>query len=592
MAALDQLVYLAMNRAVRLVGAGAGAVFLLLTIYFIVRHHVVPLSRDQWHMYHALLEQGVWQTSVTTVSGHRHVLAFMLYAIDLHAFSGNNHFLVGVDWALNLLLVAILLQAVRQLPASAVDRGLFGGWVVLWLCWLLNIALLGWGFNGINNYLSIVNTVLAVLCLYRAVHGPGGALAAVAALFFAALATFSFGNGVLVWPIALLLLLAWRAPGAWWLAVLLAAVLGVAAYCGLPGGEVVGQSLRFNGWQHLAFPVQVMGAPVYHLLRAWQCLPLPALDALGTLIGLLLTAVALVTAWQAVLARAPLDRVCSLALALVAIGYGTCLMLTMTRVEGVLDPAVDRFQVWALLVWVGLALWWYPATQPSRQRYWHAAFLLFPLLALPSQLDWGARLAEYRQRVEQSLLSYQVYLPVAEDAEKALHWNWENKVPHLFAVMELLREHRWNVFSASPAVGMGEYPGSLDGLPVCAVNVLAAADIRAGDLLPAAQVPAGSRYRVEAAQPSDRVGKRWRLAVSGQDWEAGWLLDASGQLQGLARPVRPNALPRASAWLRGIAREESGNAVAVIRWPAPEPADPAVWLVLLHQGQPVCRSGL
>src|SRR6478735_11078579 len=83
-------------------------VFLSITAYYIVFHHVSPLSRDQWHMYHMLFEQGLWRTSITTISGHRHILAFLLYDIDLHFFSGNNHFLVAFDWLLNLGLIALL----------------------------------------------------------------------------------------------------------------------------------------------------------------------------------------------------------------------------------------------------------------------------------------------------------------------------------------------------------------------------------------------------------------------------------------------------------------------------------------------------
>ena len=129
------------------------------------------------------------------MSGHRHILAFLLYDIDLNFFNGNNHFLVAVDWLLNLGLMALLCAQIRVCIVNPLSRWLLTGWVVVLLCWLLNIALLGWGFNGINNYMSILNTVLSIFFLHRAAHHPQHKTRnVVVSLLLGGLATLSFGT--------------------------------------------------------------------------------------------------------------------------------------------------------------------------------------------------------------------------------------------------------------------------------------------------------------------------------------------------------------------------------------------------------------
>ncbi|HSC76400.1 MAG TPA: hypothetical protein VLB90_09225, partial [Pseudomonadales bacterium] len=442
--------------------------FLAVTAYYVIFHHVSPLSRDQWHMYHALFEQGLWHTSITTVSGHRHILAFLLYDIDLHFFNGNNHFLIVVDWLLNISLIALICSQIRVCVGDFFSRWLLIGWTITLLCWLLNIALLGWGFNGINNYMSILNTVLAIFCLHRAVHDlQHKTRNIVLALLSGGLATLSFGNGILVWPVGLLSLYLWRAPLRFMVWFFVGMCVFFATYILLPGGNAVGEMLRFNGWNIVLFPLQLMGGPLYHLLRAWQILPETALSPIATGFGVLVCLLAGLVFWQRLQRRSAVDSLDALAIALILIGFGTTGLLTLTRVEGVLDPSVDRFQIWALLVWSGLSVLLYRGITPAGQRGWQVFFLVFPLLALPAQLDWGARLAEYRTRVDNALLAYQVYLPVSADAEKALHWNWQNKLSHLFPVLAELRMQHLNIFTSGAADWLGKpLPPTAADLPV------------------------------------------------------------------------------------------------------------------------------
>jgi hypothetical protein len=559
------------------------AVFLAITVYYIVCHHVSPLSRDQWHMIDALLQQGLWRTSITTVSGHRHLLAFLLYDIDLKFFQGNNHFLIAVNWLLNLAFIAVIITQVQRCIADAWSRWLLSGWIIVLLCWLLDIALLGWGFNGINNFMSILNSMLAIVVLHRAVHEPlHRRRDAVLAVLLAGLATLSFGNGILVWPVGLVSLYLWGAPLRFIGGFALGALALLAVYLLLPGGSAVGEALRFNGWHIVLFPLEVTGGPLYHLLRAWRVLPEGLLMPLAQASGVLLTVLAVQLLWQRLRRRGAVDRLDALAIALVLTGYGTDVMLTLTRVEGVLDPTVDRFQIWALLVWVGVTILLYRSVSQQGQRIWRVLFMLFPLLALPAQLDWGARLAEYRTRVDNALLAYQVYLPVAEDAEKALHWNWENKLTHLFAVLEYLRERQLNIFTDGAAVYLGRPLPETAGLRVCQWTLVSKDSIAAKDVLETRDLTNVEAYRVEGDPAQPVVGWRWFVNVEEASWDAGLIADGSNRVRGLLQPVQNSLLPRMS----GV-RHDSFNAYGVARM-----GQATGRLVLLQAGHPLCVSEL
>ena len=569
------------------------AVFLSITAYYIIFHHVAPLSRDQWHMYHMLFEQGLWRTSITTVSGHRHILAFLLYDIDLNFFKGNNHFLIAFDWLLNISLIALLCSQIRACIADNISRVWLIGWTIVLLCWLLNIALLGWGFNGINNYMSILNTVLSIFFLHRAVHvTQHKTFNTIIAVLLGGLATLSFGNGILVWPIGLLSLYLWRAPLRFSSYFVLGVLVFFALYLLLPGGGAVSETLRFNGWTIVLFPLELMGGPLYHLLRAWKILPEAAFSPIATGFGVLVCLLAALVLWQRLQQRLAKDKrvktdaLDALAITLILIGFGTAFLLTLTRVEGVLDPAVDRFQIWALLVWWGVSVLLYRAITPGGQRGWQLLFLLFPLLALPAQLDWGARLAEYRTRVDNALLAYQVYLPVADDAEKALHWNWQNKLPDLFPVLENLRASHRNIFTNGAADWLGKSLPATAELPACQWVLVKQEIIVANDLLNVAPIVGAEPYIVTATSAEQPLGQRFYANVAGLEWSAGLIADSNGVVRGVMQPVHNSSLPRFKRLMQDS--NNNYNAYGIARLDQPV----AQILLLKYDAQPLCRVSL
>jgi hypothetical protein len=330
-----------------------------------------------------------------------------------------------------------------------------------------------------------------------------------------------------------------------------------------------------------------MGGPLYHLMRAWRFLPEKALLIFSTAFGFAVCISAFLVLLRLLRERPALSRLQALGFALICIGFGTTIMLTLTRVDGVLEPATDRFQIWAMLVWLGLAIFGCETESIIRRRLWIAVFLLFPAAAFPSQLDWGARLSEYRTRVDNSLLAYQVYLPVARDAEKALHWNWENKLPHLFPVLERIRHDSLNIFADGKAQWLNKTLPDTESMRECAMQIEKQEFIHADELIDVGRYSEAEKYAVTFAQPTEKVGKRWQMDVGESRWDYGVVANAAGIIRGLVEPVHHSLLPR----FKGVLNE-SYNAYAVIRTDGDSVANTPGQLVLFVAGRPLCKHAL
>lgn len=546
----------------------AALAMLAVAAYYLLCHHMSPLSRDQWHMYAAMLQDGLWQTSLTTFSGHRHLFAFSLFWLDWHYFSGRNYLLAALAWLLNGLLAWLLCRLVWREGAGA--RWLLLGTVLLLQCWLVNLALLGWGFNGINNYLAIVPSVWALYCLLRAEREQSLLLFMLAAAL-GLVATLSFGSGIIVWPAGLLLLWGARAtPGllGYWLAAL---ALALALYLLLPGGEVVNASLRFSGWFAVSYLFEQQGGPFYHLLRAWPWIDNQLAKSLANAVGYVIGVCSLWLLFRELLWRRRLSSyLLGVGLGLQLLGWGTLLLLTLTRQPDMLDTSIDRFQIWALLVWLGvlLCLW-----QRSRWRSWLVVLaLLFPLAALPSQLDWGARLAEYKNRVDQGLLSWVQQLPLRADAERALHWNWQQKVVPMTEVLAQLRAADAGSYREVLHQNLGQVQpiASQD----CSLQHLRVQSVTTRELWP--------EPVVDSAADSAVVGWRVYAEYAWQADDRALLLDDDRRAVGLALPVVHSRLPRANG------RFHTGHNLYGLARSTTVPAA----LLILRRNQPVCLSRL
>jgi hypothetical protein len=363
-------------------------------------------------------------------------------------------------------------------------------------------------------------------------------------------------------------------------------VIAIATYLLLPGAESAQAALKRPGWALLTFPAQVMGGPIYHLLRSWRVADEQTLIYISSTCGAFITVTALLQFFTLLRKRPSFNTFSSICVALLCFGAGSTVMLTMSRLDDFLDMTADRFQIFALLVWIGTSGLYCCVATPAAVRRWEMFFIAFPLLVFPSQLDWGARLAEYHARVDNALLSYQVYLPVRSDAEKALHWNWQNKLPALFYVLEHLRTDHKNIFFRGQADWLGKPLKPDDAIPECELTVQKTEWIVASDLLDVTSYNAATNYNIPYAQKETLVGQRWYMNAINLQWDYGILVDqTTDTVDGLIQKVTDSKLPRANGLIR-----HSYNAHGVSRLINSASTDHT--LVLFQAQKPICTSNL
>jgi len=441
--------------------------FLLVSVYYIAGHHVWPLSRDQWHMYAPYFEYGLWETMLSPMSTHRHIFPFFLFHMDMVFFNGLNHFLVACGAFFNGLIIYLLLKSLfKEGDLSLREKFCLAIFIVTELIWLLNIAQLGWGFMSTQYYLAIFTFLFAIYSAHQFFICNQGRVWAVLCISCGVISTFSFGMGILTWPCLLYFIWVWRAPLKYALPVIAALFLCLLLFFFLPGGDEVEGSLLLNPHETIRFTLQLASGPIYFLLKSWRIFDLETCKQIASLIGVSASISGIVILAWSFWRRPSLSAFKLFCHALILLGLGTAALISFSRLPNFLDVWVDRYQIWATIFWTGFLPYLYFILKNfslSLSRLLVVFLVSLPLLAFPSQLDMGSRLYEYKTRVQEALLFYQVGIPDKEAAQDALHWNWEHKLPYFFYVLEKLKKQNKNIYYENPAEYLGEPLEALSG---------------------------------------------------------------------------------------------------------------------------------
>lgn len=513
------------------------AIFIAIGCYMISFHHVWPLSRDQWHMYAPYFEKGLWEAALTPMSNHRHLVPFLFFHIDMAWFGGLNHFLVFTGAVFNLAVIVLLLFALYRHHENPDKNNLVTAiWIVFMFSWLINIAQLGWGFMSTQYYLAIFCCLFSV---FIASHSL------VLAIIAGSIATFSFGMGILVWPV--LLLIGWlhRAPIHFYIAITTALGASLAAFMLMPGGDSIRHDMLFYPTETLRFVFQLPSGPIYYLLKSYRFIDIEVLQTTAIWISAIAVTGSLFLLGWISWRRPTLSVFLDMCVAMVLLGLGSSIMITFIRTGGFLDTWVDRYQIWAILFWCGflpLCCYALKRTLPL--------FVMgcLSLVALPSQLDMGARLSEYNIRVEQSLLAYQIGLPEREAAEDALHWNWENKLPYFFTVWDYLRREEKNIFRSVPVGLLGSAITTDTGhanIPDITLKHLRELPIYQTHLLDLHSIPQATNFALAPSANQAISGyKIYTKVDAGLDWDYAIWVNEAGSITGLGIKISQNRLPR------------------------------------------------
>lgn len=556
-------------------------IFFLVTAYYISFQHVWPLSRDQWHIYAPLFEKGLWDAALQPMSGHRDIIPYLAFYLDMEFFDGLNHFLVATGALFNLLIILLLMRSLSVEPATMpFEKAAFLVFIITGLTWLLNIAQLGWGFMSTQYYFSIFACLLSIHSFYRYAHPVATATSLrwlLAALLSGILCTFSFGIGIIIWPILLYFSLAFRLSRLAWASVMTALFACLVVFFVLPGGNEVSDSILLQPAYTITFLTELAGGPVYYLVRSYHVADANAIKSLAIGISIIATLVATGLLVNYLVRGRNLSRFATLCCGLLMIGLGAPVLISLVRNPFFLDVWVDRYQIWAIFFWCGFLPLLYLELAPLCSDRVRRIFLLLlwsaPIFAFPSQLDMGARLSEYKTRVEESLLEFRVGIVSRSAAKDALHWNWEHELPFMLSVWPHIREQGKNIFHRHFDNYLGKPVTSATAPRKIAIQVQEITPITADDILDLDKYPGASTFDVfKLADPGAVHGYRLRAEVPQTlSWNYALAVDRSQQVIGLGIPIKHGLLPRSTFQYTG----NNYNLYGVVR--NTRDANPVTW---------------
>jgi hypothetical protein len=398
-----------------------------------------------------------WQSIWALQNGHRLVFPNLFFYLDNYLFQGTNVFLLVCILGMNGAAAYLLLPlgpAYRSANRNLV--GICSGFVFVLLFWLANRADSAWGL-GVHYYLPALTAVAACRLLAfvgsedpteRAVKRERLGLAAV--IGCGVITTFSFGNGMAIWP-ALVAVAVWRKLSIRHLAaIVVSGTLSMAAYfIGMQSETEAARNALFSPLRLLWFIAAHVGSPIAQALGYQGQLPESALIA-PTVIGILAVLVALVLGVRQLFCRLPMAPDVSFRLGVVFFVLGSSLLIALVRLDR-WTPLAPRYLVWSLLLWAALAslIPLMCADLLSRHKIApHVSGMLvigLTFCLLPSQYRQTLSLGIIANRTKEAGLS----LGVGVTDRQAV-------INHLFKrpevvdeVVEELKKRKWNLFSDS-----------------------------------------------------------------------------------------------------------------------------------------------
>lgn len=271
---------------------------------------------------------------------------------------------------LNIVVMAVSAGFLCQSSVSALSRR-FTRWalclfVIAVLLWLGDWKAIYWGF-GLTYTLAVLGVTAACYCIYRCclANGPSHGFWLAGAVAAGVLASLSWGSGILVWPVLILLALALRLPRSSLLTITGFSVAVIAVYMGY---------MPANAFQPIAWPATPaagvdMGNRILGLLGNMPTMLItPFTDAHNTTVlgifariagflGLLALMVLILSWWRWKEARRWLLP--CIGVALFVLGTAVSIGIERRVIPGLFGQ-VRRYRVFSTLFWAALACGFIP----------------------------------------------------------------------------------------------------------------------------------------------------------------------------------------------------------------------------------------
>lgn len=227
-------------------------------ILYILRHYTSFPFGDHWIWLGVLYQKGPLAALASQYNEHRLTVPGLFYFLDHRLFAGRNAFLVIASTLIQISCMLLLILPVWQQPKILKPvRYVFAGFVAITMFWFIQAENF---FYPFSLCLACSNLgILAALNLLPRLAGQPAASGRVALLLTgmvgcAAWATFSYGHGILIWPVLVLMCLLLRVQRRYSLIIVFAFCFVLALYFfhyKTPAGHA-------NPLQSLRNPVQIV----------------------------------------------------------------------------------------------------------------------------------------------------------------------------------------------------------------------------------------------------------------------------------------------------------------------------------------------
>lgn len=415
---------------------GLGVIVTSLIGYSLFHFHI--LYQDGWDFYQRIADQAFWQGLWATHNGHWLVFPALLARANLALFHANLTNLVMMGVLAQIVSAWLLIRVVAPRVEYRRDHFLIAIFVLAIMLWMGNWNALTWAF-GLTYTLAVLGVVTACFCLFRSADDNISARGCLfwigTALIGGLVASLSWGSGVVVWPILVLMALALRHRWSVVLGIIMAGLVVVGAYMYAARG-VVGQAIHWpTDWSTLLSILEMLlgllGSFPTHCIASFSVNGSSGVALFARIAGAVALAVLawLVAMWW----RRRSDRKWLLPLigiALFVLGTGLLIGLTRTRIHmhdftwvaerPTAFTLADRYRIFSSLLWAALlsgvfAVVAEGANTLRSKRIWPMAVFGLLLVLVPSQAHDFMRTGVRQMK--------------AEGASLALVTGTNNKIP-------------------------------------------------------------------------------------------------------------------------------------------------------------------
>lgn len=450
-------------------------------------------------------------------NGHRPVLPGLIRWLELNYFAGAVTLQFATAWISAAVAVGLLFVRCW----SALDwphRLMLLCVVATTIFWNANARMFIHAYEATHVFYIFVWLVVALF----AVSGEGEVTIPRVALACsaAALATFSFGPGIVVYGAVAVALVLRRASWKALAAVVVVALVVVAVYSfGLPGADGVrASSGAISLVQTSYFVVARMAAYWVELCGfsfASDSWPRGVVVTVSTL-GITLTALHVLRAWRT---RENFSPAMLMGLGIMVFGVVTNALIAVNRTSyfqaNPPELFADRYLFWSTLVWLGLAIYWLSLPQRSRFFSLFIALIIVAESALAfGQANWWRSWASSTYRVVE-LTSVALKLNIPHDHR--LQEMFGPDFTNTYAEIDVLRKARVSTFAREP----GPWLGRTLVLPVPKTETPIAVSTDTRDL------PKDSLWEILGGATVPRIDAH---RLSG--WQF-WVTDESGKVIGM-----------------------------------------------------------